>query len=128
LAGYSAIVNYRTAAGVIFNPATAGAGTHPITYTYTNASGCAGSASTNAVVIAPLTAALTGLTGSCSNGAPVTLTGGTPAGGTYSGTGVAAGVFTPATAGVGTHSITYTVSNACGSSAASQNYTVTSYV
>lgn len=37
-----------------------------------------------------------------------TLTGGTPTGGAYSGTGVAAGSFDPAGAGVGTHAITYT--------------------
>jgi gliding motility-associated-like protein len=49
----------------------------------------------------------------CSSDAPVTLTPGT-AGGTWSGTGVnASGVFNPATAGPGTHAITYTLS--CGS-------------
>ena len=37
-----------------------------------------------------------------------TLTGATPAGGTYSGRGVADGTFNPYTAGVGTHVITYT--------------------
>jgi N-acetylneuraminic acid mutarotase len=37
-----------------------------------------------------------------------TLTQGSPSGGTYSGTGVSNGVFTPATAGVGTFTITYT--------------------
>ena len=36
------------------------------------------------------------------------LSGGSPAGGTYSGTGVVNGWFDPAVAGVGTHSITYT--------------------
>ena len=37
-----------------------------------------------------------------------TLSGGSPAGGTYSGTGVNLGKFNPAIAGVGTHTITYT--------------------
>ena len=36
-----------------------------------------------------------------------TLSGGSPAGGTFSGPGVSAGSFTPATAGAGLHSITY---------------------
>ena len=36
-----------------------------------------------------------------------TLSGGLPVGGTYSGTGVSNGVFTPATAGLGNHFITY---------------------
>lgn len=42
------------------------------------------------------------------------LTGGLPEGGDYSGTGVAYGWFDPATAGIGTHTITYTYSDANG--------------
>ncbi|MEZ5195917.1 MAG: T9SS type A sorting domain-containing protein [Bacteroidales bacterium] len=43
------------------------------------------------------------------------LTGGSPAGGVYSGPGVANGMFDPAVAGLGTHTITYTytASNGC---------------
>jgi hypothetical protein len=44
----------------------------------------------------------------CVNDTPYNLTGATPTGGTYSGPGVTNNVFTPATAGVGTHTITYT--------------------
>ncbi|MFA7290243.1 MAG: T9SS type A sorting domain-containing protein, partial [Melioribacteraceae bacterium] len=44
----------------------------------------------------------------------VTLTGGTPAGGTYSGDGVVDNIFDPAQAGTGTHEITYTYSNSFG--------------
>ena len=49
------------------------------------------------------------------------LAGGSPVGGTYSGTGVAAGNFSPATAGTGTHTITYTYTdgNGCVNSATS---------
>jgi len=39
---------------------------------------------------------------------------GTPAGGTFSGTGVVGGSFDPATAGVGTTTITYTITDANG--------------
>jgi len=49
----------------------------------------------------------------CVDGAPVNLTAATP-GGTWSGTGITdatAGTFDPATAGLGTHVITYSVSN-----------------
>ncbi|MFI5149773.1 MAG: PKD domain-containing protein [Bacteroidia bacterium] len=54
----------------------------------------------------------------CVNAAAVALTGGTPTGGTYSGPGVSAGMFNPATAGVGTHTILYTyTSGPCTSSA-----------
>jgi hypothetical protein len=45
---------------------------------------------------------------------PVTLTGGTPEGGTYSGNGVDNNIFDPAQAGAGTHEITYTYSNSFG--------------
>lgn len=47
------------------------------------------------------------------------LTGGSPAGGAYSGPGVTAGVFDPGTAGIGTHVITYTYTdgNGCANSA-----------
>jgi len=46
----------------------------------------------------------------CENAAPLTLTGGTPSGGTYSGPGVSNGQFSPTVAGNGTHTITYTIS------------------
>ena len=49
----------------------------------------------------------------CTTAAPVTMTG-TPAGGTFSGTGVTGNTFDPAAAGLGSHDITYTVSNAFG--------------
>jgi hypothetical protein len=39
--------------------------------------------------------------------APFTLTGGIPAGGTYTGTAITDGSFDPSTAGIGTHTITY---------------------
>ncbi len=45
---------------------------------------------------------------------PFTLKGGLPLGGTYSGSGVSAGLFNPATAGAGTHSITYSYNNVYG--------------
>src|SRR5208283_2965828 len=53
------------------------------------------------------------------NAQPIILKGGIPLGGTYSGPGVNSltGVFTPATAGVGTKTITYTYTNAANCSA-----------
>jgi hypothetical protein len=49
----------------------------------------------------------------CSSSPSITLTG-SPTGGTFSGPGMTGSTFSPATAGVGTHTITYTVF-ACGS-------------
>jgi uncharacterized protein (TIGR02145 family) len=47
---------------------------------------------------------------------PFTLKGGIPLGGTYSGPGVSAGMFTPSVAGVGNHVITYAYTNGFGCS------------
>ncbi|MDD3875834.1 MAG: gliding motility-associated C-terminal domain-containing protein [Bacteroidales bacterium] len=46
----------------------------------------------------------------CENASPMTLTGGTPVGGTYTGPGVSNNQFNPTVAGDGTHTITYTIS------------------
>ena len=43
----------------------------------------------------------------CENGLPLALSGGIPIGGTYSGSGIANGIFNPNIAGVGTHTIEY---------------------
>ncbi|MGQ8338926.1 HYR domain-containing protein [Sunxiuqinia sp. A32] len=55
----------------------------------------------------------------CIDEAAFTLIEGSPAGGTYSGPGVSTGQFDPATAGVGTHTVTYTYNdgNGCVNSA-----------
>ena len=54
----------------------------------------------------------------CNTFGDFTLTGGFPEGGTYSGTGITNGVFSPAEAGEGVHVITYTYldENECGNS------------
>jgi len=55
----------------------------------------------------------------CVNNSNYVLVGGTPAGGTYSGSAVSAGIFNATTAGVGTHTITYsyTDGNTCTNTA-----------
>ena len=99
--------------GTTFTPSTAGAGTHTITYTYTDANGCTNTATTN-IVVNPLPTPNAGTYGPyCINAAAVTLAG-TPTGGTFSGTGVSGTSFTPSTAGAGTHTITYTYTDANG--------------
>ncbi len=89
-----------------FYPQTAGIGQHIITYTVT-ANGCSNFA-TDTIVVNPLTTvSLTGLPDLCLNSTPITLSQGTPVGGTYSGIGVSGTTFNPQTAGVNTHIITY---------------------
>lgn len=98
--------------GTDFDPAS---GTQTITYTFTDGNGCAEGASTTITVNdAPTVAFTSPVSNMCLNHAPLTLSGGTPVGGTYSGTGVTAGTFDPVTAGVGNHVITYSFTDANG--------------
>jgi len=104
-----------------FNPATAGVGTHTITYTL---SGIA--ATDNVEVFALPTVTFTALADlTTTDGVQTGLGGGSPSGGVYSGTGVtddgngSTYSFDPAGSGVGTHTLTYsfTNTNSCSSSA-----------
>jgi hypothetical protein len=56
----------------------------------------------------------------CVNSPKFSLTGGSPAGGTYSGPGVVSNQFDPSTAGLGTFTITYSFTDVNGCSAQSQ--------
>ncbi|MFN3404514.1 MAG: lectin-like domain-containing protein [Cytophagaceae bacterium] len=94
-----------------FNPATAGTGSHNITYTITGENGCQNKA-TKAIEVKQTTdASLSDLGPICINAPELTLAGGSPSGGVYSGTGVSDGKFNPATAGIGNHTITYKYTN-----------------
>ena len=97
----------------IFDPATAGVGTHTLTYTYISSTGCSISdTKTVAVVEAPVVT-LADFGSVCSTVKSYVLTGGQPAGGVYSGIGVENGLFTPVDT-VGNYRITYTYSDAGG--------------
>ncbi len=90
------------------------------TVTYTDGSGCSATSAPTVVTVNALpTVTQSALSTVCVYNSPVTLTGGSPASGTYSGTGVSSGSFNPATAGIGTHTITYTYTdgNSCSASA-----------
>jgi hypothetical protein len=79
------------------------------TLTVTDTAGCT---ETTAVTLVDPTAPVVSLAIStdtiCNTDAAITLTGGSPAGGTYSGASVSAGMFNPATAPAGSNTITYT--------------------
>jgi hypothetical protein len=82
-------------------------------YTITNtlaASGTCPSASANTTVtiLGEPTVTLNPFGIVCDNAPSITLSGGSPSGGTYSGTGVSNGEFSPSVAGGGIHVITYT--------------------
>jgi uncharacterized repeat protein (TIGR03803 family) len=100
--------------GNVFNPAIAGQGTHQITYTYTDLNNCVFTHSSN-VTVNYTAVSFSGLAGFyCITSPPATLTG-NPAGGTFSGPGMAGNIFTPSVAGAGTHKIkySYTDGNSC---------------
>lgn len=98
--------------GSDFDPAS---GTQTITYTYTDANGCTNSVDQTFTVNSLPTVDLTLSTDQmCVYNPSMTLSGGSPAGGAYSGNGVSGGSFNPSTAGLGTSTVTYTYTDANG--------------
>ena len=97
--------------GLYFNPETAGTGTHLITYTYSDQTGCHGSASVEMLVNPlPQPLILNQDLNFCEDDPPL-LINVSPAGGILSGPGVSGFYFYPEVAGVGTHLITYTLTD-----------------
>ena len=83
-------------------------GTYTVTNTITAVGTCPADVETFSVTVNGLPAvALASFTDVCIYNPAYTLSGGTPAGGSYSGTGVSGGNFNPATAGLGSETITY---------------------
>ncbi|KAA9331801.1 Ig-like domain-containing protein [Adhaeribacter soli] len=98
----------------VFDPVAAGAGTHTISYTYTNSNGCSNT-STATITVNPLPSITLHNLGSVCVSAPAfSLTQGVPPGGSYFGAGVSNGIFDPAAAGVGTHTVTYVFTDSLG--------------
>ena len=94
--------------GSTFTPSVAGAGTIRIYYSYTDENGCSSVDSTE-IVVNEIPRLDPGTYGPlCVSASPVFLQG-TPAGGTWSGTGVSGSTFDPSVAGVGTHAVNYSV-------------------
>lgn len=100
----------------VFNPYYAPYGQDTIYYTYTNASGCSRTWHAYAYELTPpyVNLQLPGDT-FCNGSGPVTLSGGSPVGGTYSGTYVSSGQFDPGAAIIGQDTVyySYTDSNGC---------------
>ena len=101
--------------GGVFTPSAALIGNQILTYTVT-ANGCTASATRQINVASTITVSAGGNQTVCSNGSAINLNG-TPAGGTWSGSGVnASGLFTPSSSLIGTQTLTYTVTGTCGGS------------
>jgi hypothetical protein len=96
-----------------FNPSTSGTGAKTITYTFINPYGCTSVETHNVTVNAPATLSISGLASSyCSNNSVANISG-SPAGGTFFGTGVSGNSFNPVSAGVGSHVVSYRFDNGC---------------
>jgi hypothetical protein len=99
-----------TGIGVAGNSFDPSAGTQTLTYTYTDGNGCTNSDQTT-IVVNPLPTVSAGSYGPlCSNDGNITLSG-MPAGGTWTGIGVAGTSFDPS---VGTQTLTYTYTDGNG--------------
>ncbi|MFT7073009.1 MAG: hypothetical protein ACJAX3_001996, partial [Patiriisocius sp.] len=99
-----------------FDPAAAGVGVHTITYEFSDINGCLGRATDDVEVFALPVVTFTAPTDLClDSGVQTGLVGGTSLGGVYSGTGVTDDgngmtySFDPAAAGVGVHTLMYTL-------------------
>ena len=92
------------------------------TYTVSEVvNGCSSSAAGTIVTVNPGPAVSFGsVSEMCINYPPLTLTQGSPAGGTYSGLGVSGNQFDPSVAGVGNITLTYTYSDGSGCSGTAQ--------
>lgn len=98
----------------VFDPFTAGIGTHQIIYTVSGS--CGNAADTISVSVTnTLNATITPIGNQCTSASPVTLTAASP-GGVWSGSGITdanAGTFDPAVAAIGFDTITYTITTPC---------------
>ena len=97
-----------------FDPAIAGIGITTITYNFMDGNGCSGMGTLDVAVLASPTVTLDPVGPFCVTD-PDALLNGLPNGGTYTGIGIIDGVngrFDPGVAGPGTHTISYTFTNA----------------
>lgn len=108
-----------------FIPTDAGAGTWTINYSYTDPFGCTSFDEQDVTINELPVVTFTGLAAEyCEDASSANLTG-TPAGGTFTGTGIIGAQFSPVAAGVGLHTVTYTYTDGNGcTNSYSQDVTV----
>ncbi|OIP01858.1 MAG: hypothetical protein AUJ98_03120 [Bacteroidetes bacterium CG2_30_33_31] len=103
--------------GNTFNPANANIGNNTIKYSYTNANGCSSADSVSTIVYALPTVTLSSIADVCGTTSQISLSGGLPVGGVYTGANVnsALSKYYPSQAGQGIHAIyySYTDGNGC---------------
>jgi hypothetical protein len=100
-----------------FDPNVMGAGTYTVVYNYSEPNGCSGSATSSITVYANPNVTLAQFGTYCIGTGNLTLTGGSPAGGVYSGQFVNNGVFNTSVENSYVITYTYTDGNGCVGSA-----------
>ena len=95
-----------------FDPSVAGTGTHTLIYRYTDQYGCYNTASTTVKVKPLVTSTFTQPDPVCIGSPSFPMTGGSPAGGIYSGPGMVNNTFYPSVSGAGNFTITYSYQDA----------------
>jgi hypothetical protein len=105
-----------------FHPSVAGTGNASVTYNFTDGNGCT-AAATEQITVDTLPVVILALPVDtlCNGGNAVTLTGGSPAGGTYLGSSVSGGTFTPFVPGNNTVTYSYIDGNGCNNNATDVN-------
>ena len=128
LSGGNPAGGYYTVNGTVqasFDPGT-GAGDYSVYY-YTGIGECLSSSPVQVITVEAIpTITFNPMPTVCLNAPPFTLNYAVPGGGTYTGPGVSGNVFYPSVAGVGTHTITYTVDNGTCTNYSSRTITVQS--
>ncbi|MBD2770102.1 gliding motility-associated C-terminal domain-containing protein [Hymenobacter sp. BT664] len=109
--------------GYHFVPAAVGPGQYFIRYAVAGTGTCISTRTVRYLVAPAVVPVFAPVPSQCSTGAAVALTA-TPAGGTFTGPGVTGSQFDPTRAGVGTHTLTYSLSDSLGCGVVSQRVTV----
>lgn len=111
--------------GTAFSPSLHAVGSSSISYVYTDANNCSASAlvgvTVNAIPAVSFTAPVSTI---CVRAASIQLQA-SPSGGQFSGTGVSGSAFSPSVAGLGTHTVTYAISNTITGCSNSQSHAIT---
>lgn len=103
--------------GSTIDPVQAGLGSHIITYSYTDSTGCAGTAQDTILVNPNPTVSFPSPFVYCENEPAFNMLMAVPIGGIYNGPGVSQNFFTPLAAGAGSHTIYYNFIDSTGCTA-----------